>query len=71
MIMSNNLSNSEIFVVDLDTIKIKPLVGKTNRTLVFEEMGITGDNTKAQYLSELTLEIRNIHLQGKLTGLTV
>ena len=71
MIMSNNLSNSEIFVVDLDTIKIKPLVGKTNRTLVFEEMGTTGDNTKAQYLSELTLEIRNIHLQGKLTGLTV
>lgn len=66
LILSNNLRSDEIMFVNHDDIKLRPL---GDRGLIHEYMGKTGDNTKGLILSELTVEMRNIHTMGLITNL--
>ena len=71
LIMSNNLSESECYLVDLAEIELIALNGSgEDRTLKYVEMGVVGDKKQATLLSEMTLEVRSLHLQGKLVGIT-
>jgi len=64
IIPSNNLSSGEIMILNHDDMKIKELRGLTH-----QYMGKTGDNSKGLIVTELTLEVRNIHTMGIITGL--
>lgn len=66
IIISNNLRSDEIIVLNHDDIKLRPLQG---RELFHEYMGKKGDSTQGLILSELTIEVRNIHTMGILKGL--
>lgn len=68
IIMTPNIPNTEILLVNHDDCKLKPL---SNRNLTHTYMGMTGDNIKGLLLSELTLEVRNVHTQGKIINLGV
>ena len=71
LLMSPNLQAGEAYLIDITKIKAIGMAGNSvNRTMQYIEMGIVGDKRQAQFLSELTMEIRDIHLQGKLVGIT-
>jgi len=77
LMMSNNLPADEIWIVNLDEITLRPQVGEgatdtfidPNRTKQYNPMGKKGDYYEAEYLTEMTLEIRRVDLQGKLVNL--
>lgn len=71
LLPSNNTKVSEGFLIDLDSIKFRPLVKNGSRALELQEMGLIGDKEQWQFVTEGTFEIRNIHLQGILTGMTL
>lgn len=66
IIISNNLRGNEILFINHDDLTLKPLA---NRLLQHQYLGITGDNIKGFIVSELTLEVRNIHTMGMITNL--
>ena len=66
IIISNNLRSTEILILNHDDITLRPLQG---RDLFHEYMGKRGDSTQGLILSELTIEVRNIHTMGMITGL--
>ena len=66
IIISNNLRSTEILILNHDDITLRPLQG---RDLFHEYMGKSGDSTQGLILSELTIEVRNIHTMGMITGL--
>lgn len=71
LLMSPNLQAGEAYLIDITKIKAIGMAGNSvNRTMQYIEMGIVGDKRQAEFLSELTMEIRDIHLQGKLVGIT-
>lgn len=76
IIMSNNLPADEIWLVNLEEITLRPQVGGNesmgidrNRTKQYNPMGKKGDFYEAEFLTEMTLEIRRVDLQGKLVNL--
>lgn len=66
VVISNNLRGNEILFINHDDITLRPLA---DRLLQHQYLGITGDNTKGFIVSELTLEVRNIHTMGMITNL--
>lgn len=68
IIMTPNIPNTEILLVNHGDAKLRPL---SNRNLTHTYMGMTGDNVKGLLVAEFTLEVRNVHTQGKIIGLGV
>lgn len=68
IIMTPNIPANEILLVNHDDCELRPL---SSRNLTHTYMGKTGDNTKGLLVAELSLEVRNIHGQGKITNLGV
>lgn len=66
LIMTPNLPDNEILLVNHENCEIRPLL---NRDLFHKYMGETGDNTKGLITAELTLEVRGVHEQGKIVNL--
>ncbi|MDY4010781.1 MAG: DUF5309 family protein [Fusobacterium gastrosuis] len=66
IIVSNNINSDEILILNHDDIKIRPLQG---RELFHEYMGKKGDSIQGLILSELSLEVRNIHTMGIIKNL--
>lgn len=70
LLMSNNLRADEMYLVNFEDITYRPQVGRGgNRTKLFNMMGLVGDSYQGEYVSEGTLEIRNIQQQGKIVNL--
>lgn len=65
-IITPNLPADEINLINLADCMVKRL-GKRGLNHTF--MGKTGDNTKGLIVGEYTLEVRNIHTQGKIKNL--
>lgn len=71
LVVTNNTKVSEAFLVDTSKLALLPLTGEGSRALELQEMGMIGDKEQWQFVSEVTLEVRDIHLQGILTGITL
>ena len=71
LMISNNMRSSEAFLVNFDDVNLFFRVGEgEDRTMQYLDMGRVGDKKQAEWLSELTMTINKLHLQGKLVGIT-
>lgn len=64
VIISNNLRADEIMLLNHNDLEIGGL-----RELKHTYMGLDGDSLKGLIIAELTLEMRQIHKQGRITNL--
>lgn len=66
IVVNPNLSADEIFIIDANRIKIRPLQG---RTFSHEFLGKTGDYFTGMILAEMTLELHQEKAHARIKGL--
>lgn len=66
IVLNNNLKPDEVFLIDTNRIKIRPLVGREFHH-VFE--GVDGDRTKGFVVGEYTLEFNQESAQARIKNL--
>lgn len=66
IVLNNNIESDEIFIVDYDRIKIKPLKG---RDFTHQYLGVKGDYVEGQIVGEYTLQVKQEDAHARIKNL--